>query len=687
MTMTYTSFLGKCSTLALASAGIIALTGCANRGPRLEVDSISQVPIAISNDQNSDFSPDEAPEASRTESRVTERWYRGAPSLSLGANDYSFRSETLQLDFIDADVREVVRSVLGEALGETVIIGTGISGRVTLSSPGAVPTSEALDALGQVLRASDLALVRSPSGFLLERSETGPRNQTSPTDFDAGTDILVVRNTQPSSLLSVTNAFAPEEIEARADDSRRIIFLSGPSPQVEDYAETLRRFDLPQLSDRVFGLIDVQFAGVEEISAELTPLLEETLGSAFSVINVIPLTRLNQIFVATATHEQFDQVQSWVERLDRQALGDEPQLYYYVAQNAPATELAEQVSAIYSGIAMPTRDLAVSQPGEAVSTRDRAFAATSSQRLVTSPFGSNRDFSIVPDELNNALIIRATGTEYREIQDILRRMDVLPKQVLIEVTIAEVTLNKDLQFGVRWFFAEGDFSGFFPDPVGVTDGAVNLPAVSPSLSATYIDGLGIGAALNVLETVTDISVISTPSILVQNNQTASLQVGDQIPVVSQQAQSVNAGDAPVLRSIQQRDTGVILQVEPRISGTNSVVLTIDQEVSDSIPTTTSDIDSPTIRQRQFSSTVAVESGTTIVLGGLISDTDNGSRTSIPVLGNLPLLGPLFRDTSTSQLRTELVVFLTPRIIDNPEDHEATIQYFQNRLENVLLLTE
>ncbi|MEM6914405.1 MAG: hypothetical protein AAF511_10565 [Pseudomonadota bacterium] len=112
-----------------------------------------------------------------------------------------------------------------------------------------------------------------------------------------------------------------------------------------------------------------------------------------------------------------------------------------------------------------------------------------------------------------------------------------------------------------------------------------------------------------------------------------------------------------------------------------------QEVSDSIPTTTSNIDSPTIRQRQFSSTVAVESGATIVLGGLISDTDNGSRTSIPLLGDIPLIGPLFRQTSDATFRTELVVFLTPRIIDSSEDHEATIQYFQQRLENVFLLIE
>ncbi|MEM7741889.1 MAG: secretin N-terminal domain-containing protein, partial [Pseudomonadota bacterium] len=497
-----------------------------------------------------------------------------------------------------------------------------------------------------------------------------------------------VQNTTPSSLLAITSAFSSDEVEASADDGRRVIILSGPPSQIEDFTNTLRRFDLPQLANRVFGLLDVRYASVEEIAQELDPLLQETLGSAYGVVSIIPLPRLNQVFVATANNDQFNQIQTWVDRLDREALGDEPQLYYYVAQNAPATELAAQVDAIYSGIRAPLLGReSPARPTDPQLARTRDFAAASTTRLATPIFSNNQNFSIVPDELNNALIIRATGTEYREILTLLRRMDVLPKQVLIEVTIAEVTLNKDLQFGVRWFFSEGDFSGFFPDPVGVTDGVANLPSVSPSLSATYIDGLSIGAALNVLETVTDISVISTPSILVQNNQIASLQVGDQIPIVSQESQSVNAGDSPLIRNVQQRDTGVILQVEPRISGTNSVVLDIDQEVSDSIPTTTSNIDSPTIRQRQFSSTVAVESGATIVLGGLISDTDNGSRTSIPLLGDIPLIGPIFRQTSDATFRTELVVFLTPRIIDSSEDHEATIQYFQQRLENVFLLIE
>jgi general secretion pathway protein D len=280
---------------------------------------------------------------------------------------------------------------------------------------------------------------------------------------------------------------------------------------------------------------------------------------------------------------------------------------------------------------------------------------------------------VVADEQNNALVIFARPRDSRMVEEVIRKLDVVPLQVLIEATIAEVTLSDQLQYGLQFFLKDGASRL----SLSTAGGAVPVP-VFPGFNYVLAAG-GAQAVLTALSSITDVNVVSAPQLLVVDHQTATLQVGDQVPVSVQQAQSLLTADAPIVNSIQFKDTGVILQVTPSVNSSGLVTLQIQQEVSDVAQTTTSSIDSPTIQQRRILSTVAVQDGKTVALGGLIRDNRTTTRSGIPFLSDIPIAGALFRTTKKSKNRTELLVMLTPRVIRNSKEARDATDELRNRL--------
>jgi general secretion pathway protein D len=274
--------------------------------------------------------------------------------------------------------------------------------------------------------------------------------------------------------------------------------------------------------------------------------------------------------------------------------------------------------------------------------------------------------SITSDDGNNSLVFFSTPRQYATIEDALRQLDVLPLQVLIEAAITEVTLNANLQYGVQWRLGGG--AGTATLTQGTTNGLVQ---VFPGFSYFVANGNGnIAAALNELSDITTVKVLSAPKVLVLNNHTAALQVGDEVPILQAQvtstAGSIN-GDLPVTNEVDYRDTGVILNVTPRVNDSGLVLLDISQEVSDVSSTTTSAINSPTIQERKIASSIAVKDGQTVALGGLIRNNSSHEKTGIPWFNDIPYIGFLFGSTNNEDKRTELLVLLTPRVVRNAED--------------------
>ena len=551
---------------------------------------------------------------------------------------------------------------------EPVAVASGVSGRITLTAPEPAPVRAALRALETVLGESGLALVELEEGFLLTTSDrAASAGGVSDVRLGYGARIVPVTHTTPTALLPLIDPFITEQVEIAFDDEAGIIILTGPGPDVASARSAIELFDRPYLVDRVFGMFELHFIDARTAKSELDTLIQG-MGLAPETVRTLALPRLNLLFVATRDRARFDEMAEWIERFDRPSGGDERRLRYYAARNTPSETLARQISAAFAGSGAGAGEAAGLPRFAGQDAAAGEDAAQDEQR---------GRLTIIPDELNNGLIIRATDQEYREIVQLLDRMDVMPPQVLIEATIAEVRLNDALSFGVRWFFeeqvGEGDHRLSFTE-----SSTGDFGPVFPGFNYAFV-GSDINAALSALDSVTDVSVLSAPSIMVQNNQTAHLQVGDEVPIVTQTAQAVTNPDAPLVQNITLRETGVILEVTPRINASGMVVLDVTQEVSSARPSTTSGIDSPTIQQLRFTSTVAVRSRNTIALGGLIREEETEIDDSVPVLGRIPGIGNAFRSRTQRSERREVVIFLTPRIISGEAEVDEALQRIRREL--------
>ncbi len=281
--------------------------------------------------------------------------------------------------------------------------------------------------------------------------------------------------------------------------------------------------------------------------------------------------------------------------------------------------------------------------------------------------------SVVADATNNSLLILATPRDYAVLLDALEKLDIVPLQVLVEATIVEVRLEGDFEFGVQWTFDQGSRS----DTSLI--GASELSPVVPGFNWTLLSSAGqVKAVLNTLASDSLVNVLSSPSVMVLDNQTARIQVGDQVPIATTQ-QSGTDTTSNLVNSIEYRDTGVLLTVTPRVNPGGLVIMDVEQEVSDVTETETSGLDSPTIQTRNVTSSVAVQSGQVVVLGGLIRDRSDESDSGIPGLYKLPVIGWLFGETSESTSRTELVVVIQPRVVANQQDADGVVDAFRSRL--------
>jgi general secretion pathway protein D len=398
-------------------------------------------------------------------------------------------------------------------------------------------------------------------------------------------------------------------------------------------------------------------------------------------VRFVPSRELNSILVIAANQRHLARVRDYIAKFDYVASANITQNFVYKVENRPAKELAtivqgmmasESANGVASGLSAIRSTVGLS--GEAAGSAS-LDAATPEDAAEATPTAAGK-MIVVADEPNNALIVVATKAQYDRLLPILVASDKMANQVLIEAVIAEVTLNDQLKFGLRWFFENNGGKG-----KGRLSDAANgaIAAVAPGFSYFFSD-VNFQVVLNALASITNVKVISSPTLTVLDNRTARLQIGDQVPVVTQTASATSASiDAPIVNKVEMKDTGVILSVTPRVNSNGHVLLNIEQEVSDVVRTTSSGIDSPTIRQRKVATTVVVSDGQSIALGGLVQESREKGNESVPVLGNVPVLGAAFRNRSDVKKRTELVIFIRPRVMRNGSEAEAVTREFRDGL--------
>ncbi len=625
----------------------------------------------------------------------------------------------VELNFVDADIGEVARAILTTTLGRSYVIDPSVKGTITLQTSGPIDRQDVVGVLDQALRVNGAALTEKAGVFyVLPQQMIGNMAPVAvgnrPPGMVRGYRIQVIPTAyvDPSQLVDLLKPLLGENHYLHADPARHLLLVAGTEAEVRTVQELVRTFDADWFAGMSFGVFPLDQARAADVAQDMSLVLTgDPANAASQDLRILPIDRLNAVLVISRSPAGLKNARELVGTFDHVAETDDDQIFVYYAHNSDAEKLAATIGQIYGatgasatpgqsgptapglgpavlggatggdllggagssgglaagdtiGVAGAAGGLGAGGLGGAAAYGGTGGGAFQQAAASASSF-SIPGVSIVADTDKNAIIVRTTPRRYREIEQALEQLDRAPLQVLVEVTIAEVTLNNQLRYGVQWFLQHGDVSAFF------TRAALPVAPLTPGFALIF-DSSDIRVLLDALSTITTVSVISSPSLLVVDNQQARLNVGDQVPIATQSAVSVLNPDAPIVNSVQYRDTGVILEVMPRVSSNDMVTLDVRQEVSDVVPTNTSGIDSPTIQQRAIQSSVSVRSGQTIALGGLIRDRASQNRTGIPYLSETPVLGALFGTKDRTSTRTELIVQLTPRILENDRDlYEAS----------------
>ena len=612
----------------------------------------------------------------------------------VAAQDRGSRSASVDgftLAFVDADARRVVDAVLGAMLGADYSVDSAIQGTITLRTAQPVTRGQLVPLLEEALRSvgaviiidngryrvlpREAARAQAPlSGSMASPSAalSGPAPDVGEVTPGYATEVISLRSASAPQIARLIEEFIGEGIVGNVEPQLNRLAISGSAAERAAARQLIARFDVDTLAGMQFELIRLENVDAETLANELEAIFQPPYDIIGSRVRVLPLPRLRSLLLIASDRADIARIQPWIARLDSGVAGKR-RLYSYAVQNGRARDVAAILSRVLGtgneSAVTEERDGPVPIVDEEPATSAGPEAAPRSGGGRTGPTDARgaRAPRIIASDETNSLLIYADGEEYEFIRDALSRLDQPVPQVLIEAVLAEVTLTRDLQYGINFRALQGDFTGS-----NSSTGSGTPTSVFPGFSLSWI-GSSASAVLNTLQSRTNVRVLSAPKLVVLNNQTATLQVGDQVPIVTQQVQSVAAPGAPVVNNVELRDTGVILRVTPRVNESGTVTLDISQEVSDVARTTTSGINSPTIQQRRIASVVATRSGEMVALGGLIRDRTVEGRSGIPLLSQIPVIGGLFGNQTREGSRTELIILLTPTVIRAPQDNGAIVR--------------
>jgi general secretion pathway protein D len=590
------------------------------------------------------------------------------------ASPQAERAESFTFAFRDADIAQVAEEILGNALGVPYTVDPGVTGKVSFRIDRRLTRAQLLDAFEAALAVNDVALLRQGDSLVLAPRDKA-RSSASLRDPSAlsgarrgGYDVVAVplSFSTPTEVAKALEAMTGSKAVLYSNDKLGLIVLGGSGSELQSLLETIKILDRNVFEGARIRWFDLHQAAAGTVAADLAKILST---AGVQGVSVSPLSRLNGLIVSARTETAMNEVAGWIVRLDTPSRDLSTQLYVYRPRSASAASLARTLSQVLStgegggGYNDRQSGRETSRTDVAPSSKDDG-ATRSSSEGDTESLGDQKledGVRIGVDRDSNTLIVRAPAARWMSLQQTLAEIDRPPSQVMIEASIIEVSLTNDFRFGVDWSAVSG--SGKLAGNSVYTDNGVIGPKF-PGFSITYLGG-DIDAAINALGSRTAIDVVSAPKLITLDNHKARLQIGDQVPIVTQTATDTTTSSPALVNTVEYRDTGVILEVTPRISGDDKVVVDIAQEVSGVAKTVTSGIDSPTIQQRKLSSTLVLQDGAVVALGGLISHRRSDSDSGVPGLKDVKLLGNLFKSKSKEGARTELVVLLTVRIMRDP----------------------
>jgi general secretion pathway protein D len=658
----------------------------------------------------------------------------------------------ITLNFVDTDIREIARTILGTTLKLNYTIDPNVHGTGSIETPAPLPRSALLPALETLLNENGATLVEKNGIYAVVPIAVGAAsNRASGADaIGAGTQVVALRYAAAKDLAKTLEPFVAEGGKISADPGRNALLVRGDAAVRGTLTSLIRAFDIDLLAGQSYALFPAGDSDPARLAGELERVLQaQGEGALAGIVRVLPMARVNAVLVVSSQPRYIDAAKRFVSLMQRAEDATARAWHVYYVQNGQSADLELLLQRAFTprnvaptgappGATAPGAEqltigggrgpgagtsgfggqgstsglggagggagaatgltggggagggaggLGAAIPGPAAAA-EGAPPATEPLSTEAGPGGGPENrIRIIANRRNNALLIYATPSEYSVIEGMLRKIDIIPLQVLIEATIAEVDLNDTLQYGTQFFFKVSHVANTLGAPA--VSGFPSLRGLTfPSASPYFILSKLPNFALAALSEVTKVKVLSAPQILVLDNEPARLQAGQQVPVLTGTATSTLAANAPVVNSVDYHSTGVIMQVTPRVNSGGLVTLDIAQEVSDVAAAATNTVaGSPTFNDQIFRTRVAVQDGQTVGMAGLIRDNASEGNSGIPLLKDIPILSAFLSTQNNSRIRTELLVLITPHVVHDQRDARALTEDLRSQLINAGLVPQ
>lgn len=551
------------------------------------------------------------------------------------------KDKNIVLNFVNADIESVISAIAG-ILDINYILSPGVKGNVTIQSAKKFPLRDMHQIFQNILEVNGLTAVKDGSVYKIVPIETAKQQPNEVqsgkkvvTHLDSGfiTQVVPLEYVKASDVMNITRSLMPRGAEVIVYEPSNLLIVTAPPSGLLKFMKILEAIDIPST--------------------------------------------------------------------ERESV----RTYVYYVENGEAKKLAELLRNIYGekGSSARTQPRVITPPPASGQTSGANQSASSIASAIL-----EGDISVTPYEDINALIIKASARNYLAISETLKRLDIPTKQVLIEVLIAEVTLTDNTQFGIEWMlkgpvsiegkrvtslsgFTTGTQAGTIAPVIDAATGQVGNIITTPAsgtVFASIINPGRYGAILNAFASVGKLNVLANPNILAMDNKEAKIEIGDEIPIATgfqQQPATSSSGTNSFVAAgqIQYRTTGIILTVTPHITEKNMVKLKIAQEISSrGADVTLAGVTSPSFSKRKAETIGAVQQGHTLIIGGLISEHKNNAREGIPLLSSIPIIGPLFGVNTEEIRKTELVIMVTPHVINSVEEADMITKEFQNKVKTI-----
>ncbi|KGM52984.1 general secretion pathway protein GspD [Lysobacter concretionis Ko07 = DSM 16239] len=646
------------------------------------------------------------PQVRRGTGQFINRAAAAAPPPGFGATTgeatFNFEGESLQA---------VVKAILGDMLGQNYVIAPGVQGTVTLATPKPVSPAEAISLLDQVLGWNNARMTYSGGRYTIVPADQALAGTVAPRTGSAanarGFEVRTVplRYISAEEMKKILEPYARPNAIVGTDSARNVISVGGTRAELQNYLRTIEIFDVDWLSGMSVGVYPLQSGKAPQVVADLEKVFGEGSKSPVAgMFRFMPLEGANAVMVITSQPDYLGDIQQWLERIDN--AGGSVQLFSYPLKYIKARDLADRLAEVFGGSGsnggnadrgapslMPGLESAEITSGDSGSSMgfgsqggsgqgggegELSLGAKQSGNASVALEVEGDKVGVSAVEETNALLVRSSPQAWKSIKDVIVQLDVMPMQVHIEAQVVEVQLSGALEYGVNWFFENAVTDNGLPDAVGrdtwsTLSGSVGQAVGNPGGVAWTFLGRNAAAVIKALDSVTDVNMLQTPSVVVRNNAEATFNVGSRIPVSSVTV-NPGLGNDTSYSQVQYLDTGVILKVRPRVSKDGMVFLEIVQEVS--APGGDEDrFGNVRIDTRKLKTEAAIQSGDTVMLAGLIRDSVVRGSKGFPGLNRIPVIGGLFGTQTSATRREETIVLLTPTIVRNPQDaRDLTDEY-------------